>query len=120
MNSVCQQARRTTSSLSKYGVAYNLEQSPYGASWTDEVTGRMYEFCFSTVKHRDKFLSMLYKRIPWMNDSMSRRFHVVVDVSVVAVLQLYMQIETRGFLVRCGDDLWQSPEEVSLVGLQIK
>ena len=74
-------------------VAYDLENSPYDYSWGGFI------FYFSTQAHRDKFANNINKKIDWLNDSLSRRFHIVVNVPEFAVFQLYQQIEGRGFYV---------------------
>ena len=80
-------------SQQKSPVCYDLTCSQWQAIY------RNFRFFFSTAKHRDKFLVECRGRVAWMNDSMSRRFHVRCDCALLAVVQLYMQIEGRGFLV---------------------
>lgn len=80
-------------SQQKSPVCYDLTCSQWQANY------RNFRFFFSTAKHRDKFLMGCRERVAWLNDSMSRRFHVRCDFAVLAVVQLYLQIEGRGFLV---------------------
>ena len=80
-------------SQAKTPVCYDLRKS----QWTFDALG--YRFYFSTMAHRDKFWRDWAKRVEWLSDSMSRRFHIYVDCSLLAVVQLYMQIEGRGFFV---------------------
>lgn len=79
--------------LTRHGVCYDLEGSPY----TAECEG--FVFHFSSVPHMDKFMRETRKREEWLNDSLSRRFRFRVDASIIAVFQLYHQVETRGFYV---------------------
>lgn len=72
---------------------YQLNNTPYKAEFDRFV------FYFSTERHRDNFVNCIDKRIGWMNDSMSRRFHFPIDCKFIAVFQLYMQVEGRGFQV---------------------
>lgn len=77
----------------KYGVHYDLETSPYRVTW------RHFEFRFTSANHMEKFAAKTDVRTDWLSDSLSRRFHFAVDADLIAVLQLYIQTETRGFFV---------------------
>lgn len=72
---------------------YQLNNTPYKAEYNRFV------FYFSTEKHMRRFEKEVQKRVDWLTDSMSRRFHFDVDCTMLAVFQLYMQIEGRGFQV---------------------
>lgn len=100
--------------LTPFGVCYDLTRSPFKSTW-----GK-YAFYFSTIKHKESFDGKLQIRIPWLNDSMSKRFKFEVDVSQIAVFQLYCQVETRGFYV--VDEIrglkWRNRESLILSGLQ--
>lgn len=102
--------------LTQYGVCYNLERSPFHSTWNG------YVFYFSSIKHKESFDKKVSVRIPWMNDSMTRRFKFSVDVSLIAVFQLYTQVETRGFAVddSVGGCKWRSLENLELGGLLAK
>lgn len=96
------------------GVEYDLRQSPYESSrWP-------YLFRFSSQAHRDKFNEKAAGRVEWLNDSMTRRFHLAIDLKPLALFQLYMQVETRGFLVRDVETgVWYDcPQTVRFDGLQ--
>ena len=75
----------------KSPVHYDLTTSPY------EVSVGYFTFRFSTWKHALKFDEEVSKRVEWLNDSMSRRFHVPCAFDNLAMVQLYQQIEGRGF-----------------------
>ena len=94
-------------SQTKSPICYDLKETDYKA-YCDG-----YIFCFSSIVHRDKFLRECIKRKEWMNDSMSRRFHVPCDFSVLALFQLYMQIEGRGFYVYNDvGELFEKPTDI--------
>lgn len=99
----------------KHGVEYDLRKSPYRCSWGG------FDFYFSSATHLDKFRRLVDRRVEWMNDSMSRRFHFNVEADVIAVFQLYMQVETRGFLVHYAvmDRWYVCPESITLRGTLI-
>lgn len=77
----------------KNGIEYRLAESPYNCTWRGLV------FFFSSALHLSKFQDKLNARIDWLNDSMTRRFHFSVEVDYIAALQLYCQVETRGFAI---------------------
>lgn len=113
--------------LTRHGVCYDLEHSPFFSTWSSFI------FFFSSMKHKESFDSKINVRIPWLNDSLSRRFKMKVDVDVLAVFQLYNQVETRGFYVekyyfydKDGNfieggkvDKWRAAEQVVFDGLQV-
>ena len=83
--------------LSPQGVCYEIEDTPYRFEW------RGITYCFSSNPHKNKFKREVRKRELWLNDSLSRRFGMAFHVEVVADVQLYQQIETRGFYLLTND-----------------
>lgn len=83
--------------LSKYGVCYDLAESPY----TAEVLG--FVFRFSTANLQRRFMESARVRCEWLTDSLGRRFHYSVQADVLALFQLYEQVESRGFYVEAPD-----------------
>lgn len=79
--------------LSPYGVCYDIKESPF----TVDLNG--YQFKFSSVKHLDSFKAKYKVKEEWLSDSLSRRFKMPVSADVLALFQLYSQVETRGFFV---------------------
>ena len=79
--------------ITRNGVCYTIEHSPF----YEEVDG--YRFYFSSETHRRKFFEKARIRQNWLTDSLSRRFHFHLDASLVAIFQLYSQVESRGFYV---------------------
>lgn len=100
----------------KSGVVYDIARSPFEF----ERHGMLYKF--SSVSHRDKFIANVMIKEDWLNDSLSRRFKMNVDVRLLADLQLYRQIESRGYYVKHIEsgreyrDSWK----LELAGLQVK
>lgn len=99
--------------VTRYGVAYNLPASPYRYTWGDKT------YHFSTNGHMERFKRLINERREWLNDSLSRRFKVCMHADELAVLQLYMQVETRGFYVAQDDmseelrEVFDSPEKLT-------
>lgn len=73
-----------------------------------------YELHFSTAAHAAKFQDNVWKRIEWLNDSLSRRFKCSVDAAHLAVIQLYTQIEGRGFYVVYRGKLYRSASDIEV------
>ena len=94
----------------KSPVCYNLDATDW------EAVVDTYRFAFSTMAHRDKFLNEVDKKIQWLNHSMTKRFHVPCMFNRLAMIQLYMQIEGRGFLVTDEIEgiVYRSPEEMAV------
>ena len=98
----------------KNGIEYDLTRTPYSSTWD------CYTFFFSSATHLEKFEYRRQARIDWLCDSLSRRFHVEIDASVLAVFQLYMQIETRGFRIWSMKHMEEltCPENIIFRGMQ--
>lgn len=79
--------------MTDYGVCYDVDNSPF------QVERHGLTFKFSSVKHRDKFVQDVRKREDWLCDSLSRRFKVAFDARLLACVQLYTQVEKRGFYI---------------------
>ncbi len=97
------------------GVVYDLRFSEY------EYTFWPLTFRFSSMLHMKKFAERVQLKVDWLNDSFKRRFHLDVDVTLLAALQCYMQIETRGFMVRdiVSGRWYDCPEMLRLDGLKV-
>lgn len=98
---------------SKNGVFYELKESPYRALYGD------YTFHFSSRKHQESFLDKLSVRVEWLGDSFSKRFKFEIDSRLIAVFQLYFQVETRGCYVKMADgEVLRCKENLKLHGLK--
>lgn len=85
--------------LSPSGVCYDLANTPF----IFERNG--IEYHFSSITHRNKFIRDITIREEWLSDSLSRRFNATVNCSVLAGLQLYSQIEKRGYYIILMDKM---------------
>ena len=98
---------------SKDGVFYDMEHSPYKTMYGD------YTFHFSSRKHMNSFLDKMPVRLDWLTDSLSKRFHFYVDAGLIAMFQLYFQVETRGCYVKLADgEVLRCRENLRLNGLK--
>lgn len=83
--------------ITRAGVYYDLSKSHHRLK-LEECT-----FVFSSQLHLDKFKSQYQAHREKINVSLSKRFNVNVDVSMLADVVLYKRIETRGFLIVSKD-----------------
>ena len=84
--------------LTRGGVAYDLNKSPY-------LYNVVYDDCyisyyFSSEFYLNKFKQKLEDNRLSINQSLSNRFGISVDLKKLCDLKLYSVIEKRGFLVR--------------------
>lgn len=79
--------------LTQSGVCYNLYKSPYHFEYGGFV------WYFSSIPHMLKFENKAKIKTDWLTDSFTNRFKYVVDASILALFQLYNQVETRGFYI---------------------
>lgn len=102
--------------MTDYGIVYDIEQTPF-VRYRNGLN-----FHFSSRRHLEKFTQKMVAHEQWLNDSMSRRFHVEVDMRVLADIQLYMRIETGAFYVKnlIEGKVYRCPEDVKLDGLHVR
>lgn len=67
---------------------------------------------FSSESHRAKFIKNLRAKELWLNDSLSRRFKATVYLPILADIQLYTQVETRGFYITGHSVEYSHPYEI--------
>jgi hypothetical protein len=79
--------------MTKNGVVYNLLMSPFVVQ-THDV-----KFVFSSKSHKDKFKEKIDSNRNNLNDKLTKKYGIDVDVSLLADIVLYTMIETRGFLI---------------------
>lgn len=79
---------------SRNGIFYNLSESPWRLSRHGMI------FYFSSETHYNRFLREVDKRERQMTETMSHRIGCFVNMEIPACVQLYRQVEQRGFLVR--------------------
>ena len=93
--------------LTKHGVCYNLEESPYFFEW------RGLTYYFSSPHHLKKYKNEVRAKELWLNDSFNKRFKLTFYVETLADLNLYRQIESRGFRVVTNDGMvYNAPWEI--------
>ena len=83
--------------LTRSNIAYDLNISPHSAT-VDYDNGSI-RFIFSSNLYKEKFLERLQDNREKINESLSNRFGMNVDVPILCDLKLYTTIEKRGFLI---------------------
>ena len=95
--------------LTPQGVCYDIEETPYIFEWQGVI------WHFSSAPHMAKFRREVRKRELWLNDSLSRRFFASVHLELVADIQLYCQVETRGFFIETNDGaIYRDASEIAI------
>ena len=83
--------------ITRAGVYYDLSKSHHRLKLGE------YTLVFSSQLHLNKFKNQYEDHRRKINESLSKRFNLLVDVSTLADIVLYKRIETRGFLIVCKD-----------------
>lgn len=100
---------------SRYGVWYDLDASPYS------VYRHGMEFKFSSSTHADRFRLLVSEREEKMGREIARRVGCKsVNMDIPACIQLYRQLETRGFLILIGDERVTCAGHLRLSGLDVR
>lgn len=97
------------SNITKNGVCYDLPSSPYCV----DIMG--VTFCFSTQRNKEKFIEQRNVRIKGVASSLYRRFHINIDSTYIALIQLYMIIEHRGFALYINDYLVNDVDDIDIL-----
>lgn len=90
--------------VTKYGVSYDFSNPDFECRF-DEVV-----FRFSSASHLSRFMEYAKQHMRGVSSSLTRRFKYKIDASILALFQYYKQVETRGFYVAVGDEVYRSPD----------
>lgn len=105
------------SSLTRYGVAYDLETSPFELE-VHYTEIRYLIFKFSSQLYLDKFKEKIEDNRNKINDSLSNRFGFTIKNDVLADIKLYSSIEKRGFLIK-GKEEYKCLNNIILNGVNL-
>lgn len=87
--------------LTKNGICYDLNKSPYKVKYNN-IT-----FYFSSVFYKQKFIDLIAENREKINNSISNRFVINVELNILADLVLYEKVEKRGYLIESdGEKIW--------------
>ena len=102
--------------LTRYGIAHNLEVSPYNliVDYQDEQL----EYVFSSQQYKDIFYKKFVDNRIKINESLSKRFGFKIENDKLADLKLYSMTEKRGFLIRGKED-YKCLDTIELIGVNL-
>lgn len=96
--------------ITKHGVCYDFSISSY------RTTLNGITYVFSSKLHLEKFKKGYVENRRKISDSLSKRFNVRVDVTILADIVLYKKIESRGFLLVVKEVNIECPNDIILNG----
>lgn len=89
--------------LTRGGVTYNLEASPY--YHTVNYENNSITFMFSSDFYKKKFIDKIEENRDVINSSLTKRFGIDVNFSMLCDIKLYSMIEKRGFLIKTNESI---------------
>ena len=102
--------------LTRWGIAHNLEISPYSliVDYQDESL----EYIFSSQQYKDIFYRKFIDNRLKINESLSNRFVFKIENDKLADLKLYSMTEKRGFLIK-GKEEYKCLDTIELIGVNL-
>ena len=101
--------------LSRGGICYNLEMTPFFIS--NKYEDKKVIFNFSSEFYKNKFISQIEKHREKINESLSKRFGLVVINPILADIVLYSKVESRGFYLLIDDEEYKCLNSIKLTGV---
>lgn len=101
--------------LTRNGVAYNLEVSPY----TEIITysdNKSIKFVFSSEGNKTRFKDKLQDNRDRITTSLTKRFNFEISDYKLSDIQLYSNVEKRGFLIEEGNNQYKCLNTIKLNG----
>lgn len=83
--------------LTRNGISYNLEQSPYNVVKTYNNTVITYKF--SSQLYVDKFTARIDDNRKKINNYISKKYKIDFSNDILSDLNLYSETEKRGFFI---------------------
>ena len=103
-----------SNNLTRNGVAKDLSKSPY--IFTGLFNGDRLDLHFSSMLHMNNFLRNREQNHSMIYNYIYKRFKYHMDCGLLADLNLYQKIETRGFYVRINKEVYLCPDNIILGG----
>lgn len=101
--------------LSRGGICYNLEVTPFFI--TEKYENRKVTFNFSSEFYKTKFINQIEEHREKINESLSKRFGLVVFNPILADIVLYSKVESRGFYLLIDDKEYKCLSNIKLSGV---
>lgn len=103
-------------SVTRGGVAYKLEESPYRYNVNYDSQSSSITYVFSSDFYRNNFIKKFRENRKIINKSLSNRFGFDIENNVLCDLKLYTSIEKRGFLIYQNGDRIECLKSTTLDG----
>lgn len=87
--------------LTRNGIAYNLNFSPY--IHTEKYSDETIQYVFSSKMYLDKFLMNYEFNRVVIHNRLFNQFKFDIDSNKIADIKLYADIEKRGFMINVAD-----------------
>lgn len=100
--------------LSRNGITYDLENSPY--VYHIQYGENIFDYKFSSKLYMDKFMNKSFDNRKQVNESLTKRFGFAVEMNLLADIKLYASIEKRGFLIANQDRSYHCLNNIVLDG----
>ena len=100
--------------LTRNGVAKDLANSPY--IYTVITESDVLHLYFSSKLHMKRFNEKRGDNYNMIYNYIYKRFKYQVDCRLLADLNLYHKIETRGFYVKLNKEVYLCPDNITLNG----
>lgn len=104
--------------LTRAGVCYDLEKTPYKESLIYNKEN-VITFKFSSEYNQNNFVNKLKANREKINNSLTKRFNLSVEVDLLADIKLYQSIEKRGFLLAIESENVTCLNTIKLNGLMM-
>lgn len=105
--------------MTKNGIEYNLIKSPYYVRINQVSINREIQLFFSSQRNALKFSEKYKDYVYEFNLKYSLKFKIDVDLTLVAVINLYHQIEHRGFYITIDGSEFTCLNIIKLNGLKM-
>lgn len=105
------------SSLTRSGVAYNLDESPHKLV-IEYSDGNVLVYVFSSELYLNIFKRKLVDNRSKIIESLSKRFGFKIVNNVLADIKLYSMTEKRGFLI-IGNESYRCQSTIELIGANL-
>lgn len=105
--------------MTKNGIEYNLIKSPYYVRINQISINREIRLFFSSQRNALKFSEKYKDHINEFNLKYSLKFKIDIDLTLVGLINLYQQIEHRGFYITIDGSEFTCLNTIKLNGLKM-
>lgn len=103
------------SKLTRNGITYDLENSPYEI--VKEYSNNTIIYSFSSKLYTEKFKEKLEENRAKINQAMSKRYGLNISFNILSDIILYSKIEKRGFYLQLNEEIYTCLNNIKLDGV---